>query len=261
MYDRTQYILSELPNKSDLLKLFSQKQELTIFDIGGCEGEDSIRYSRLFPNAAVFVFEPLPKNQQRILETIKNYNAEKVTLLPIALSDNKGVSQFYVSSGHPEEIKENLDWDFGNKSSSLLPPDKHLETTPWVKFDDVIDVQTNTLSDFLVDNDVDEIDFVHMDVQGAELKVLNGAGKHIKKIKAIWLEVADITLYKNQPTKTDIEIFMTNNGFHLAKSRLEGKVGDQLYLNESYFDKKLINAFINNNKVFFFFRNFFGGSN
>jgi FkbM family methyltransferase len=256
-YDRTIYINTDLENKSELLKLFSKKDSLVIFDIGGCEGEDSIRYSRLFPNATVYVFEPLPKNQERIIENINNYNANNVKFFPFALSDSKCLSKFYVSNGNPTDQIGDLDWDFGNKSSSLLPPDKHLENVPWIKFDEVIEVETITLDDFLFENEIKQIDFMHMDVQGAELKVLTGATKSLKKIKAIWLEVADITLYKNQPIKKDIEDFMNKNGFYLAKSSLEGKVGDQLYLNKTYFNTRFLNAFSKNNMFYFLVKKLF----
>lgn len=43
-----------------------------------------------------------------------------------------------------------------------------------------------------MENKIDEVDFIHVDVQGAELKVLMGAKDYIIKIKATWLEVADI---------------------------------------------------------------------
>lgn len=235
MYDREKYILSDSSIKTDLLKLFDQNERLTIFDIGGCEGEESIRYSRLFPNAAVFIFEPLPKNQQLIQQNIKKYNCPGIKLFPIALSDSKTVEKFYVSSGQPEEMKPGMDWDFGNKSSSLLPPDKHIELVPWLKFEDVIEVHTDTLKNVLSENNIMEIDFIHMDVQGAELKVLRGAGSALQTVKAIWLEVADITLYKDQPKKNDIERFMKSNNFHLVKTSLDNGIGDQMYLNKRYF--------------------------
>jgi hypothetical protein len=74
-----------------------------------------------------------------------------------------------------------------------------------------------------------------MDVQGAELKVLIGAKDTVKNIKAIWLEVADVELYKNQPLRVDVENYMKKNGFHLFKSDVEGGVGDQFYINKKYF--------------------------
>ena len=79
------------------------------------------------------------------------------------------------------------------------------------------------------------VDFIHMDVQGAELKVLEGAKDNLSKVKAIWLEVSDIKLYENQPLRIEVENFMKDNGFYLYKTVLEGNFGDQLYINKKYF--------------------------
>jgi len=255
IYDRDNYILTESSLKKDLLKLFKSNEKLTILDIGGCEGEESIRYARIFPFASIYVFEPLPSNQKLIEQNIAKYKAENVTLMPFAVSDEEGVSQFYISSGHPENQPNNLDWDFGNKSSSLLAPE--INPHSWLNFNDTIDVKTITLHSFLTDNKIDSVDFIHMDVQGAELKVLIGANDFIKKTKAIWLEVADIELYKNQPLRKDIENFMNSNGFYLVKSEMEGKVGDQFYLNKKYYKtvsliKKRLQFHFKKNKVNFF---------
>lgn len=233
VYNREDYILTDSPLKKDLLKLFNKNDKLTIFDIGGCEGEESVRYSRIFPFSSIFVFEPLPKNQKSITENIEKYKLGGLKLIPMAVSDEVGITNFFVSSGHPETDEE-FDWDFGNKSSSLLVPQKN-NNPSWLQFNEQIDVQTITLESFLIENKINEVDFVHMDVQGAELKVLGGAKGFIKNIKAIWLEVADVEIYKGQPLRTDVEVFMKANGFYLIKSKLQGASGDQFYLNRRYF--------------------------
>ena len=207
MYDRKQYNLADPQFKDELLTFFKPDEKLIIFDIGGCEGEESIRYSRLFPNSSIYIFEPLPKNGALIQNNLKKYRVSNVEFNPIALSDISGTQQFHVSSGHPNGQPINLDWDFGNKSSSLLPPERHPEITPWLKFSETINVQTDTLFRFMDQKKIVKIDFLHMDVQGAELKVLQGARDMIEKIKAISLEVSDIELYKGQPKRIDIEAF------------------------------------------------------
>jgi FkbM family methyltransferase len=247
MYDREKYILSDSPIKNDLLKLFSFKDKLVIFDIGGCEGEDSIRYSRLFPNSKIFIFEPLPNNQKLIQENLKKFKVLNVALIPEALSDNKSVEKFHVSSGCPDEMNHNLNWDFGNKSSSLLAPDKIEDLIPWLKFKEVIEVPTNTLKNFVQFNNLSHIDFVHMDVQGAELKVLKGAQNIIKYIRVIWLEVSNDQLYKEQPQIVDVESFMHENEFIRIKTIFSGVNSDQLYINKKYF--KLI-SFMGYTKFF-----------
>ncbi|MES2796047.1 MAG: FkbM family methyltransferase [Bacteroidota bacterium] len=234
IYNRNNYILTDSPLKKDLLKLFKKNDKLTILDIGGCEGEESIRYSRIFPFSSIYTFEPLPENQKLVAENIIKYNAKNVELVPLAVSNENGVSQFYVSSGNPENQSNNLEWDFGNKSSSLLFPESN-NNPQWLKFNEIINVQTIALNKFLIKNKIAEIDFIHMDVQGAELKVLMGANDYIKKTKAIWLEVANVELYKGQPLRRDIEDFMNSNEFYLVKSEFEGQVGDQFYLNKRFF--------------------------
>ena len=234
MFDRQNYIKSHSPIKKILLKLFKKTDEIVVFDVGACEGEESIRYKNIFPKSLIYLFEPLPKNQQLILDNIKKYNLENLKLIPAALSDVNGNTEFYISSGRPDDIQTNLDWDFGNKSSSLLAPQKD-NLPKWLNFNEVIKVQTMTLDFFLKENKITNVDFVHMDVQGAELQVLEGAKDKIKNIKAIWLEVSNVELYKNQPLTDEIELFMKNNDFDLIKSEFSGNSGDQFYLNRRFF--------------------------
>lgn len=243
IYNRDNYILADSPLKKELLKLFKKNDKLTILDIGGCEGEESIRYSRIFPFSTIYVFEPLPNNQKLVTENLIKYKVENVALVPFAVSDEEGISQFYISSGHPENQPKDLDWDFGNKSSSLLPPENN-NLASWLLFDVKIDVQTITIDSFLSQNKIDVVDFVHMDVQGAELKVLMGAKRYIENIKAIWLEVADVELYKNQPLRLDIENYMKTNNFYLLKTEIDSGFGDQFYINKNHF------------KIFSFFSKF-----
>lgn len=233
IYNRDNYILADSPLKKDLLKLFSKNDKLTILDIGGCEGEESIRYSRIFPFSSIYTFEPLPKNQKLIAKNITKYKVENIELIPLAVTDEDGNTDFYVSSGHPDPNAQ-FDWDFGNKSSSLLIPQEN-NNPAWLQFNEKIEVQTISLVSFFKKNKINEVDFVHMDVQGAELRVLKGAKEFVKSIKAIWLEVADIEIYKGQPLRTDVEVFMKANGFYLIQSKMQGVSGDQFYLNERYF--------------------------
>lgn len=235
MFDRQDYIKYDSPIKKILLKLFIKSDKLILFDVGACEGEESIRYKKIFPESLIFLFEPLPSNQQLIIQNIEKYKLEELTLVPVALSDEDSYTEFYTSSGQPDGIQTDLDWNFGNKSSSLLVP--QIDNLPkWLVFKEKIQVQTMTLDFFLNKNKILEVDFLHMDVQGAELKVLSGAKEKIKDIKAIWLEVSNVELYINQPLSDEIEFFMKKNNFHLIKSEFSGEFGDQFYLNKKYFN-------------------------
>ena len=233
-YDRQSVINSSPLIKKELQFLFKKNESLIIFDIGACEGESSIQYSRLFPRAKIYAFEPLPGNIQLIRDNFKKYKIENATYLNKALSSQNGYADFYVSSGQPENVQE-TDWDFGNKSSSLLAPGKDLEKFGFLHFNKKIQVETLTLKTFCNSNTIKSIDFIHMDVQGAELMVLEGAGELISSIKAIWLEVSKVHFYKDQPLENEVGYFMASNNFILIKNELNGEQGDQLYVSKNFF--------------------------
>jgi FkbM family methyltransferase len=234
MFDRLEYIKSPIPIEKELTLLFDQDKPLVIFEVGACEGEDSVRYSRLFKNSKIYTFEPLAQNVEIIKKNISKYNIENVEVHNKALSLNEGTAEFYVSSGRPENAPES-DWDYGNKSSSLLLPDKHREMASFIEFNKKIIVETTTLAAFCVSKNICVIDYMHIDVQGAELMVLQGAGAFINSIKAIWLEVSKIHLYKGQPLVDEVKKFMVANNFVLAKSYIDSLQGDQLYISKAFF--------------------------
>jgi FkbM family methyltransferase len=231
IFDREKYIQESSPIEKELKVLFNANDALTIFEIGACEGEDRIRYARIFPNANIYTFEALPNNIAHIKRNINKYEIKNVSVHNVALSFEIGSADFYVSNGRPENAVES-DWDYGNKSSSLLPPDKHTDLASFIKFNEKITVPTDTLQNFCKNNSIKSIDFIHMDVQGAELMVLQGAEDFIASVKAIWLEVSQIQAYKDQPLVDDINKFMNENNFVLAKNCLEGLQGDQLYISK-----------------------------
>ncbi|HEX9659951.1 MAG TPA: FkbM family methyltransferase, partial [Rhodothermales bacterium] len=188
------------------------------------------RYARLFPNGTIYAVEPLPANVARMHATIRRHRVSNVRVIPVALSDTTGSAPFHVSSGHPEDRAVSEDWDYGNKSSSLLSPDLTKEVHPWIRFDNVIEVRTATLADICEEVGVGRIDFIHLDVQGAELKVLAGAGDLMDHVTGVWLEVERIPLYRDQPLASDVERFLRGRGFSKIKDTVGEISGDQLWI-------------------------------
>ena len=232
------YLAYPIEIEKELSDFFNINSTLTIFEIGSCDGLDSIKYGRLFKNSKIFAFEPLLKNFKLIEANILKHGSKNIIPIQIALSDSIGKVEFHTSSGQPEEFEDEKKWDYGNKSSSLLPPNKTLELVNWLKFENKEIVDTTTLFEFCKIKEILLIDFVHMDVQGAELLVLKGAGSRINNIKMIWLEVENIELYKNQPLKQDIEKFMKEHHFTKIKDTVNHIAGDQLWVNLKFFPRK-----------------------
>jgi FkbM family methyltransferase len=230
--DLTAYLAELSEPERELMKLFSPDAALTICDIGACEGEDSIRYGRRFPQARVFAFEPLPANQAVVRANFARYGAARAELVPLALSDRTGEATFHVSSGKPREEWSGPDWNYGNKSSSLLPPAGAEPMHGWIEFKETVTVRTETLDRFCRERAIDRIDFIHMDVQGAEHLVLQGAVAMLPRITALWLEVSDQQLYRGQKLRGEIESFMRGHGFRLGFESRREVEGDQFYVNQ-----------------------------
>ena len=251
MNSRDKFINSPvLETQEKLLQSIITKEESVVFfDIGACEGESSIRYSRLFPNAKVFTFEPLPSNFELVQKNITSYKSTSIFPLQLCLSDSVGETTFHVSSGNPENTKSE-DWNYGNKSSSLLAPAKTKEVHSWLKFEDEIKVQTTTLQKFCTEQNISKIDFIHMDVQGAELMVLKGAKGFIQYINMIWLEVEAVELYKGQPLKNDVENFMKQHGFIKLEDTVYTTAGDQFWVRKDYILEKKGMIFVLRKQMF-----------
>jgi FkbM family methyltransferase len=228
----SKYLETEIGIESDLYKFLNQDQNLVIFDIGCCEGEDSIRYSNLFKNSKIYAFEPLKNNYKKSLINFQNYNTKNVVISQEALSDSVGITNFYVSSGHPDYLENTDEWDYGNKSSSLLHP-KEINQPQWMNFNKEENIKTNTIDNFCKENSIEKIDFVHMDVQGAELLVLKGASSMLKNIGLIWLEVGMVEFYQEQPMKINLVEFLQENNFTVIKDTCPSICGDILVVNNN----------------------------
>lgn len=219
-----------------LYKIYNKNENLIIFDIGACEGESSIFYSEHFPNAKLYTFEPVPSNFELIKKNTATYPS--INAFQLALSNENGTATFHVSSGTPDNVDKEDTSDYGNKSSSLLAPELHTDTHKWLKFENKIEVKTQVLADFCEEKQIPKIDFIHIDVQGAELMVFEGAKEFIKNIDCIWMEVEEVELYKGQPLKPDVEKFMYQRGFFKVLDTTNGQAGDQFYARKDFFIAK-----------------------
>jgi FkbM family methyltransferase len=229
--DIANYLATPNEAELELTNLFTTDQAITIFDIGACEGEESIRYIRRFSNAQVFAFEPLPENQQLMRDNFRRYSVTNAEIIPVALSDRAGEAMFHVSSGRPEKEFAGGNWNYGNKSSSLLAPVTDAPMYGWIEFPETITVPCTTLDAFCDQRDIQSVDFIHMDVQGAEHLVLAGADRILRKTTSLWLEVSDQRLYRGQKLRSEMEALLAAKGFSLRLEVRREVEGDQFYVN------------------------------
>jgi FkbM family methyltransferase len=207
----------------DLLSKFKADAPIMVADIGACEGLSSMQYARIFPNAHFHLFEPRSDNVAMIRENIGEVapNPSNFEVHHVALGKEAGTAPFWESYGTVLGMK---DWNPGNKSSSLLRPQDHLTEHSWCKFrQSYADVRT--LDSFGI-----AFDFLHIDVQGAEMDVFRGGEKTLESVSMIYTEVAKIRLYEGQALANDINTFLCGFGFELVKDTANEKWGDHLYV-------------------------------
>jgi len=227
------YLSEPIPIAKEISSFLNKNDEIIIFDVGCCEGEDTIRYHIFFPNCKIYSFEPHPENFSKTKNNLKKYNIDSSNVYNLALSDSESVLDFYVSEGHPNNLPKSNDWDYGNKSSSILPSKELHQRYDWLRLNNVIKVNSTTLDNFCKKNAIEKIDLLHLDVQGAEILVLTGGKNIIKSTKLVWLEAETVELYENQPLKNDVIDFMSSINFKKIKEVDNYLSSDILFVNEN----------------------------
>lgn len=135
--------------------------------------------------------------------------------------------------------KNDEDVDFiitnNNQYSSILELYKILEEHPEIIEIDRRQVKTITLNTLYENNNIpyDKYDFINIDLGGAELKTLMGADKILPNIKAIYIKVTTIELYKNCGLLSELDLFFEYYKFKkIAIEMTENYWGDALYIKE-----------------------------
>jgi FkbM family methyltransferase len=120
------------------------------------------------------------------------------------------------------------------QSSSILELGTHATQYPHIYYTGQVKMKSKTLDQLIKEKDIDrsKYDFINIDVQGAELKVLEGAGLFLAsgQIKAIYTEVNFEEVYKGCCLVQDLDRFLSSFGFHRTITAApEGTWGDALY--------------------------------
>lgn len=165
----------------------------TFIDIGGNKGDFALlAASKVGDSGNVFCFEPEPQNCRWIRESIKLNGYRHLKLFEMALSDSNGEAILYLGrkSGYHTLVGPAHDRDAG-----------------------VITVKTRTLDDLLNEIHHESVDMMKIDVEGAELSVLRGAQKVLRRNPNIVLLIEVHPLLGANPT--DVCDFLCGLGFSI----------------------------------------------
>ncbi len=145
-----------------LVKNLDMVRTKDIIDAGGFIGDSALILSE-YTDKSIFSFEANPNNLKLFYETIKLNNLKNVHVIEKALYSSE------------TELTFNL-----NDAASSI------NKLHGINYGNSITVQATTIDKFVGDNKLD-IGLIKLDVEGAELDVLIGAEKTIKKFKPVLL--------------------------------------------------------------------------
>lgn len=156
-------------------------------------------------------------------------NEEKVQLMK-----GKGVPNVYhglVSDKAGETVKFYI--TNNGQSSSILELETHKIHHPHVYVSETKEQKTTTIETIFQENGLDGsiYNFWNMDIQGAELMAIKGAGDLIKNVDAFYLEVNEEELYKGCGLIGEIDAYLRVHGFERVETSMtQFKWGDALYV-------------------------------
>ena len=135
--------------------------------------------------------------------------------------------------------KDNDKFEFivtnNGQSSSILELDLHKQYHPHVHEVCRYTVNTKTVDTFVAENKIDMsgINFLNIDIQGAELLALKGMINNLKHIDYLYLEVNEASIYKDCALIGDIDVFLKQFGYTRVMTYMtEYKWGDAFYMRD-----------------------------
>lgn len=177
-----------------------------IFDVGSHKGKLAGLMNDLYKNSLVYCFEP---------NELLNKNLKK---------NGKNIYVYNYAIGEKTEEKNIIihKIDLTNTLSQINENSFYLKIKNFIsgksnKNDNYKKVKVISLDDFCKTKEIKNIDFLKIDVEGYEYKVLLGAKDIIKNVKYIMIEIQKNDMYKDY-SKENIENFLKENDFILIKS-------------------------------------------
>jgi FkbM family methyltransferase len=184
-------------------KMFAAATVRTIVDVGANVGDTVEQYRETFPGASVYALEPAPDTFKLLAERFTKDS--HVKSFQLALADKAGTSLLHLFEHHA--------------THSLLPfaPTADRFSESGVHEEGTVQISTRRLDAFCKEQGIKRIDILKIDVQGSEIKVLEG-GRDLfetKRIGMIFIEANFVPLYVGQAYFYEVMAFLKDFGFQL----------------------------------------------
>lgn len=168
---------------------FPIQEDDVVVDIGAHIGGFAVRAARLAHRGEVYAFEASSKNYSLLTVNRDLNNANNLRIHNKAVSGQRGELKFYMPD------------DNGALGSLLQEADSPQEI-----------VQAVTLADIIADNHIEQIDYLKMDVEGAEYDILlNSLAETLAKVRRIIMEYHGFEGHAQ--SHLDLVRFLETHGF------------------------------------------------
>ncbi|MEX0849076.1 MAG: FkbM family methyltransferase [Candidatus Dependentiae bacterium] len=179
--------------------LFNQLKEIipdniTIVEGGAFRGHETIAMAKAWPNSTIYTFEPVPELYKILQDNTARFS--NIHCFNLALSNQNGTAQFWPSE-HPKKVGVH------SQAGSLLAPKERLKWSN-IKFKDPFEVGTITLNKWAKQQNINNIDFLWLDLQGYELPVMQAAPEILQQVKYLYTEVHFVEAYADQKQHTEV---------------------------------------------------------
>jgi FkbM family methyltransferase len=185
-----------------------------ILHVGAHECEEIHDYEKYIPRNKILWIEALLDKV-----TISQQLYPTIRIMNVVASDGYEIVTFNRSNN--------------NQSSSFLELGLHKQFHPDIHFVSSHTTMTVPLLDIIKNNSDIDFNFINLDVQGTELKVLKGMESYLTKVDYIYSEVNTDYVYENCALVHEIDTYLSSFGFkRVETSMTECKWGDAFYMKQ-----------------------------
>ncbi len=171
-----------------------------IIEAGAHHGEDTLAMAKKWKKGRIYGFEANPASfeiAKKNTESIRN-----IEIFPCGLAATTGYHKFNVNSRE-------------DGSSSLLD-DNHLPEITWYQ-DVPISVFCVNLDEWAASHQIQKVDYIWLDIEGAEYQVLSSAPCILSTLSAISTEINFREFRKGMSQFSDLRTLLESYGFTLYK--------------------------------------------
>ena len=149
-----------------------------VFDVGANHGRFAKALAKIHDGScSVFAFEPLEYNYTLAKSVLSGF--KNVKLFPVALSNKTGEERLYVPVRKSSKRINHVTPHMGKSGCENQFDSNEKKQVYWTT------IQTNTLDAVVSSENLTQLDFIKIDVEGAESLVLAGGVKSIQKFHPV----------------------------------------------------------------------------